>query len=170
MSLKEKNINKLFALGVFIKGAQGLIELVGGTLLLFVTTNSITAFISKVTNEELLEHPRDFISIHLVEFASHLSIGDKIFATVYLIVHGIIKIILIIGLLREKLWAYYTYIFVLCGLIVYEFYKVSINHSLALLAFTLIDVFVVWIIWRESRILTGDRKHSAHLLEKMHID
>ena len=66
----------------------------------------IADFVGAVTRAELAAHPHDAVAAHLVEWARDLSIGTQHFVAFYLLSHGAIKLWVIIGLLRERLWYY----------------------------------------------------------------
>ena len=61
----------------------------------------------------------------------------------YLLTHGIAKIVLVVGVLRGQLWAYPWMIALLSVFIVYQVYRLSYRLSIGLLLLTLFDVFVV---------------------------
>jgi uncharacterized membrane protein len=67
--------------------------------------------------------------------------------------HGVVKLWLIIGLLRQKLW-YYPLAAAVFGLfIVYQLYRYSFTNSLWLLVLSAVDVAVIALTWHEYRYL-----------------
>ena len=72
-----------------------------------------------------------------------------IFGAVYLLVHGAVKIVLVIALLMNKLWAYPCLIIVLLIFIGYELYRIALHPSADLIALTLFDVVIVTLTWLE---------------------
>ena len=76
----------------------------------------------------------------------------------YLLSHGVIKAVLIVGLLREKLWYYPVAIIVFVSFILYQLYRFNHTHSIWLLLITLLDIVVIWLTWHEYRYL---QKHHA---------
>ena len=60
----------------------------------------------RLTQHELSEDPNDFIARHLLGYTHGLTGSAVTFAAVYLLVHGIVKIVLVAALLRNQLWAY----------------------------------------------------------------
>ena len=109
-----------------------------------------------MTQEELTEDPRDLIATHLLGAAQHLSGATASFYAAYLISHGLIKAVLVVGLLREQLVAYPLSLIALGGFIVYQLYRYSYTHAFGLLLLTGFDVVVVVLVWHEWRLL---RKH-----------
>ncbi len=102
----EHRIHQLFEVSVWLKGAHALIECVGGVLLYLVTTETIASWVNMFTQEELVEDPNDFIATHLSRMAAEFSVASKEFYAIYLLSHGLIKLLLVVGLLRGKLWSY----------------------------------------------------------------
>jgi uncharacterized membrane protein len=71
----------------------------------------------------------------------------------YLLIHGALKLWLVLGLLREKLWYYPTAIAVFSLFIGYQLYRFSFTHSAFLLLITAIDLVVVALTWHEYNYL-----------------
>jgi uncharacterized membrane protein len=65
--------------------------------------------------------------------------------------HGIAKVVLVVALLRDQLWAYPWMIALLGAFIVYQVYRLSYRFSVGLLLLTLFDVFVVVLTVLEYR-------------------
>src|SRR6266404_2415578 len=104
-STKEKNIHELFKISILLKGLHALLELVGGLFLLFVSTGTIARILTWLTRNELIEDPHDITARFLLHAGQQLLSGKQ-FASLYLLSHGAIKIGLVIGLLKNRLWAY----------------------------------------------------------------
>ncbi len=151
--LKEKNIHRFFEISVFLKGLHAILETIGGILLYFVSTETLTQLVVRLTQEELTEDPNDFISHQLLQSAKHFSIGSKSFAAFYLLSHGVIKLFLVVGLLKGKDWAYPSSLVVLGFFIAYQVYRFTFTHSLSLIALTIFDLIVMWLIWQEYRLM-----------------
>jgi uncharacterized membrane protein len=149
LKLTEKQIHLLFKIGVWSKGVDGALEAIAGFALLFTTTASLRNLVDWLTQGELQEDPTDFVANHLVDFFHQLSISTKHFASIYLLVYGITKIGLAAGLLRGKLWSYPTALAVLGLFFCYQVYRLSHNHSIWLGVFSVIDLIVLALIWRD---------------------
>ena len=154
----EHRIHQLFEVGVWLKGAHALIECAGGILLYLVTTQTIASWVNMLTQEELIEDPNDFIASHLARMAAGFSIASKEFYAFYLLSHGLIKLLLVIGLLRGKLWSYPASLLALGAFMAYQMYRYSYTHSPGLLVLTVFDVAVMWLIWHEWRVV---RRHRS---------
>jgi uncharacterized membrane protein len=69
--------------------------------------------------------------------------------------HGIVKLFLVVGLLRNKLWAYPAAIVVFVLFIAYQLYRLSSAPSPLLVLLTVFDVVVIGLTWHEYRIVLG---------------
>src|SRR5579859_1956651 len=156
--MNERSIHRIFEVSVLLKGAHALIECIGGLALAFVSTSGIVALVNKVTQDELIEDPHDFVATHLLSMAHGFSVGSKNFYAFYLVSHGIIKLALVAGLLRNKLWAYPASLVVLGLFIIYQIYRFSYTQSVGLLVLTAFDLVVAVLIWHECGLM---RRHNS---------
>jgi uncharacterized membrane protein len=144
-------LDRVFEIGIILKGLNGLAELVGGLLLLFATPGSIRRLAVVLTQAELSEDPHDIIARHLLHTASGLSGSAVLFGAVYLLLHGAVKVVLVIALLLNRLWAYPCMIVVLLIFIGYQLYRIALQPSAGLVLLTAFDVVIVALTWREYR-------------------
>ena len=154
--MNEQRIHQIFEISILLKGAHALIECIGGLALAFVGTSAITRLVNALTQEELLEDPNDFVATHLLSLAQNFTVSTQRFYAFYLLSHGVIKAFLVIGLLRNKLWAYPVSLVVLGLFILYQLYRFSYTHGFGLIVLTVFDVFVMGLIWHEYRLV---RRH-----------
>ncbi len=117
--MDERRIHRIFQISVILKGLHALIECAGGGALYFISTRTIAHWVALMTQEELIEDPHDFVATHLLSAAQQLSVGTETFYAFYLLSHGLVKVLLVAGLLKEKLWAYPTSLVVLGAFIAY---------------------------------------------------
>lgn len=148
--MKEKTVHELFKISIMLKGLHALLELVGGLFLLFVNTGTIAKILTWLTRNELVEDPHDITARFLLHAGEQLSVGKR-FASLYLLSHGVIKIGLVIGLLKNRLWAYPASLVVLGLFMIYQIYRYSFTHAVGLVLLTIFDAVVLWLIWHEYR-------------------
>jgi uncharacterized membrane protein len=156
--MNEHRIHQIFQLSVLLKGAHALLECAGGVALALVSTSTISRIVNTLTQEELIEDPKDFVATHLLAFAQNFSIEMKQFYAFYLLSHGVIKLLLVIGLLRNKLWSYPASLVVFGLFIVYQLYRFSYTHEAGLIVLTVLDIVVIGLIWHEYGVM---RRHLA---------
>jgi len=142
-------LDRAFRITVALKGLDGLLEIVGGLVLLFVSPASINDLVRWATAHELAQDPHDFIARHLLHSASQLSTASTVYGAVYLLAHGVAKVVLVVLVLRNKLWAYPWMIALLGVFIAYQIYRLTYRVSLGFVVLTLFDAVVAWLTWRE---------------------
>jgi len=138
-------LDKTFKIGLVLKGLDGVLEVVGGILLLFLTPQAIQHIVRALTAHELSEDPHDMIARYLLHTTAHLHHGTTLFGAIYLLIHGVAKIVLVALVLRGKLWAYPI---------------TAVHFSAGLTALTVFDALLVWLTWREYRSKRGMAKQD----------
>lgn len=153
-------LHALFRVGVIAKGIDGVLEIVGGILLLFVSPAQLLPIARFLTQHELAEDPHDLIANYLLRSIQHLSAGAKLFGAIYLLSHGAIKVGLVTALLLKVRWAYPAAILVFFLFLVYQIYRYLLTHAPELVALSVLDVFVIALTWVEYRRLLADDPRS----------
>jgi uncharacterized membrane protein len=137
--MQERRIHEIFAVSVSLKGVHALMEIAGGLALYLFSTDTIAQLL----------RPHEWA-------ARHFAASEQHFYAFYLLSHGIVKSIVVIGLLKEKLWAYPASFIVFGAFIAYQLYRYSFTHDPGLIALSFFDLFVVALAVHEYRLL---RKH-----------
>ena len=159
MNINEHRVHQIFQVSVLLKGAHALIECLGGIVLALVGTGSIVNFVNAITQDELIENPNDFVATHLLAMVNDFSVQTQHFYTFYLLSHGLVKVALVVGLLKEKLWAYPASLVVMSLFVLYQLYRFSYTHGFGLIVLTVFDVIVMILIWHEYGLM---RRHLPH--------
>ena len=155
-------LDKTFKIGLVLKGLDGILEVAGGILLLILSPSSIEHIARSLTAEELSKDRHDLIAHYLLHTTSHLSSGVTLFGAIYLLSHGISKIVLVALVLRDKLWAYPWLIVLLLAFIAYQIYRLAwVHFSVGLTALTVFDAVLVWLTWREYRSKRAHRRRAG---------
>ena len=140
---KRTFLHKLFIFSIIIKGIDGVLETVGGSVLFFIKSQKIVQFIQQIFHHELAQDPHDVIANYLIKAVRHLSHGTMIFAAVYLSIHGLIKMGLVSALLKKKLWAYPLAAIILSLFVLYEIFRFFFTYSYILLFLIIVDIIIV---------------------------
>jgi len=143
--------HRAFEIGILLKGANALTECVAGIALFFVPASAMAALAARLTQHELREDPRDFVAGHVMAWAQGFSTSQEQYYAIYLLSHGLIKLALVAALLARLLWAYPVSIVVLLAFVAYQLYRFELTGSWALIALSLFDLVVIWLIWQEYR-------------------
>ena len=97
-----------------------------------------------------MQDPGDRSANFLLNAVQKFSAETQSFATVYLVIHGLIKVALVAALVWGRaLWTYTLSIWALVAFIAYQLYRFTHTHSIWLLLLTAVDLVVIYLIWRE---------------------
>jgi uncharacterized membrane protein len=140
--MQEKRIHQIFVVSVSLKGLHALIEIAGGLALYLFSADAIARWLDEIDRHNWI--------------ARHFPASEQHFYAFYLLSHGLVKAVVVVGLLREKLWAYPASIAVFGAFIAYQLYRYSYTHEAMLIALTVFDLFVIALAVHEYRLL---RKH-----------
>ncbi len=152
-------LHRFFELGILIKGVDGGLELVGGLLLVLLSPVAINRVVFFFVEGELKEDPTDLVA-NLLLHTTRSAIEVRVPASVFLIVHGIVKLVLVGGLATNRLWSYPAAILVFAGFTIYQLYQLGQQYSLFLETVTVLDVIVILLViaeYRHMRIASGHK-------------
>src|SRR5262245_48834974 len=91
---ESKALRRTFEVGLILKGLDGILEVIGGILLLVISPRAIAHLVHDLTMHELSEDPHDFIARSLVHATGHLTGSATTFGAIYLLSHGAAKVVL----------------------------------------------------------------------------
>jgi uncharacterized membrane protein len=154
-------LDRTFKIGLLLKAADGILEIIGGLLLLLLSPAQIDHIVRTLTAHELAQDPHDLIARHLLHTASHLTTATTLFGAIYLLSHGISKLVLVVLVLRNHLWAYPWLMALLLAFIGYQLYRLTVHMSIGLIALTIFDALLVWLTWREYRAKRATRREHT---------
>jgi uncharacterized membrane protein len=147
----QSRFDKIFEYSILIKRVGGALELLGVFRLFFIHPEQIYGFIAVVTQKELFKDTNDHIATLSLHAATSIRHGSVLFAIIYLLIHGIIKLAAVTGILRQQLWAYPFSLIALGLLMIYQLYSIYEKPSVEMILLTLFDMFISWLIWQEYR-------------------
>lgn len=156
---RDRLFHETFRVGILLKGLDGLSEIVGAFLVWFLNPVTAERILRALFRHELAQDPHDFLANHLIS-GLHSLANSKGFAAAFLLTHGLTKVVLVIALWFDRLWAYPLMIFVLGAFSVYQIDRFTHTHSIVLALLTLFDLLIVLLTWWEYR---ERRKHTRSL-------
>ncbi len=142
-------LHHLYEASVVIKGIDGILEIVGGSLLIFFSPLTITRTVLFFARLKLTEGSRHHLLSYFYQIASGISLHRRHFYSLLFISHGAIKLILVGGLMKNKLWAYPTTMVIFTAFVFYQMSEIYSSPSILLVVITVVDVLVVLLIGRE---------------------
>jgi uncharacterized membrane protein len=140
--MQERSVHRIFVVSVLTKGAHALIEIAGGFALYLFSAGATARWLDEIDRNGWLER--------------HFPASEQEFYAFYLLSHGLVKSVIVVGLLREKLWAYPASFAVFGAFIAYQLYRYSYTHDAGLILLSIFDLFVIYLAAHEYRLL---RKH-----------
>jgi uncharacterized membrane protein len=147
-----------FWAALILKALNAAGEIAGGILIALLPPGSIPRIIRRLTHAELVEDPHDFIANTLLHWSSRFSLSAQHFGVIYLLSHGVIKLVLVILLWRRKLWAYPLTVVLLALFVAYQVYMYIITPSAVLIYLTLLDLAVIFLTLNEYRSMKKNTK------------
>jgi uncharacterized membrane protein len=99
--------------------------------------------IAAIAANELREDPNDLIMRHLISFSKTFSISTQLTASLYLLSHGGLKLLILIFLWKKKLWAYPVSCLIFTIFVIIQMLRFVQTYSITLLFLTLIDIIMI---------------------------
>jgi uncharacterized membrane protein len=143
-------LDESYRVSLVFKGIDGALELIGGLLLLAVSPTTMDRLARAVFQHELSEDPNDFVARHVLHLTANLH-ASHTFGAIYLLSHGVAKLVMVVGLWKRQRWAYPFALLFLIAFIVYQLYRMTFAPSMGLALLTIFDVLVTWLVWRDYR-------------------
>lgn len=147
--------HELFELGVALKAFNGVWETISGSLFLFLNKAVFVRLFYALAHRELLEDPHDRFINFLALNLQNLSSNTKVFASLYILFHGLLNLFLAIQLYRNKHWAYLVTVGVMVLFIIYQLHRYQLHHSNFLLIISIVDIGFILVTLQEYRYQTG---------------
>jgi len=149
--VQEKNIRGLFVISLILKGIGSVLEILGGIVFLF--TGTLSGIVAFLVRRELVEDPSDRVANWLTHILPFFSAHAHLFGATYLLIHGVIKVFLVVSLLRNKIWAYPATLAALSIFIIYQLYRLAHGYSLFLIVLTFLDILLAILTWHEYKLV-----------------
>ncbi|MBB3712582.1 putative membrane protein [Limimaricola variabilis] len=153
-SPRRRLIHRLFEASLLFKGLFAGFETLAGLTLLVTPGAAILGLLDRVTAPELAQDPRDLLARTLLDASQKLSIETQHFYALYLLTHGGVKLVMVLLLARGMHWAYPVAMGVLALFIAYQIHLFVLAPSATLVALSLFDVAMIWLVhaeWRGAR-------------------
>ncbi|MPM65650.1 hypothetical protein SDC9_112547 [bioreactor metagenome] len=140
-----------FEIGLVFKALHGLVQLLGGFIMLYVTPDRLSALADFLTRYRLSCNPQAIFAGFFVKLCASFSVGTQRFVLFYLFSHGLVRVALVYLLWRKKLFAYPLSMGCLVFFIVCQLYRYTLTGSFMLLLFTLLDSGMVILTYLEYK-------------------
>lgn len=141
----------MYVVGVVVKGLDAVLELVAGIPLLLITHVQLVSFVQAITAGELAEDPHDFLANLYLHEAAHISSSGMLLGAIYLIVHGAVKLVVVIGLIRGSKRAYLWAVIAISALLAGQIVDLVVAFSTGVLLLSIMDAVIIGLLVREWR-------------------
>lgn len=146
---RRGTIHRLFQGGIALKGLMGLTEAVAGTLLLTTSPQGLHEAVSRAGRIGLIARSDHPVFGRMLRAAESLPAGSQHFYAIYLLFHGVMKLVMVSLLWARVSWAYPAAIVIQCAFVLFEGHRWWETGNPVLLALALIDLAIIWLIWNE---------------------
>ncbi|MGV8986781.1 MAG: DUF2127 domain-containing protein [Cypionkella sp.] len=148
-----KWLHWLFEASLVLKGMFAAGETMAGLSLLLTPNISIINFVGWLTRHNLTQEPDADMAKWVHHIAQSFPIGVQHFYAYYLLAHGILKFLMVVMLARRILWAYPVAMLILAGFVSYQMTEFFRQGSIALMALSGFDAFMIGLVYREWGVL-----------------
>ena len=149
-------LDKTYEIGLLLKGINGTLEIIGGVLILVLSDNAVNNIVHSLTGKNIHEHSTNLFAQQIIHIGDDLVNGHNWFAVTFLLTHGIVKVTLVVCLLLNKIWAFPWAIGALSLFLVVQIYQLVTKPSFFMVALTVIDVFIIWLVNREWSVVKAE--------------
>jgi len=149
--MRQRIIDLIFHITLWLKGLLAVAEVASGMVVGTASKETLLRLGLMAANKIPGQQPRDVVAAVLFHAVQGLSIGAKLFAAIYLVSHGVIKLWLIVGLLRREVHYYPVAMVVFAVFMAYQLYRYTLTHEPWLIFLTVLDAVVIALTWNEYR-------------------
>jgi uncharacterized membrane protein len=145
-------IDRVYYIGVIVKGVDGAVEFLAGLVLLFAPHLPHILLTSLSAEAAEGRTPlRVFLAGYIESLDDRLASAGLYFLIAYLILHGAIKLVLVYCLLRRIHAAYPWAIGILLAFLAYQVYTTIVSPSILLVLLDLLDAAIIVLVYLEYR-------------------
>ena len=162
---REKDILWFFDLALLLKAVNGGLEIFGAFLILVVPPSLVLKIVEFLTSGELAQDPGDPIVSTLYIAAQAFTIRTHYLLAFYLVLHGAIKVMLVIVIFVGKRIAYPLFMIALTIFGTYEAYRGFVRHEILLQVLAIFDFSLLMLTAYEYR-----RRYPLSLIHSSSLD
>ena len=148
----NKTTDFLFRVGLIAKGLDSLFEVIGG--ILHCVPTKLARYIYVFSEHEAFRH-HHALAGKLDNLADSIEVHASIGEAMYLLIHGLAKVILILAIFRNKRWGYSGFVVVLSIFTSIEIVRAITAREIVTGLLGVFDMAVVVLIFKEYRARFG---------------
>jgi uncharacterized membrane protein len=147
----EHRLHQVFEVSLLAKGLFAGAEMLGGVGLLVLNNRWIVHTAKILGHRNIGSEPPDHLTLWALHLAEAFSVQSQSFWAWYMIAHAAMRLAVVLGLVLRIDWAYPASIIMLCGFIAYQLERFWFTAAWSLIALTVFDLVVIWLIWHEHQ-------------------
>lgn len=147
--LRERSLHELFEIGVVLKAIDSSIEILTGAVFALLSASAFQALVQTLTGPA--GGTQGWMGSLIAGIFHGLGAYSQAFWAIILLGHGIVKMFLVIGLLKNKLPAFPISAAVFAIFASYQIYQISSRPSFLLEVITAVDIALVVLIIHEYK-------------------
>lgn len=145
-------VDQAFRVSLVLKGLDGLLEILGGLLLIIVRPEQIEHLSHRLTDSTLAHNPHSLWATHVAGWAGSVGKGSLLFGAIYLLSHGIVKLFVVVQVWRNRSWAYPLLIIVIGLFVLYQIgYLIFKKVTPSMVGLTIFDLLIIYLTTIEYR-------------------
>ena len=148
---REKDIVWFFDFALLLKVVNGGLEILGAILVLIVPPSLVLRIVEFLTSGEFAQDPDDPVASAIRDTAHAFTIHTHYLLALYLVLHGAIKVFLVLGIFAGKKIAYPLFMVALVLFGGYEAYRGFVRHEVLLQVLAVFDFSVLLLTAYEYR-------------------
>jgi len=155
---KEKEILWFFDLALLLKAVNGGLEMLGAALILAVPPALVLKIVEFLTGGEIGQDADDPIASAIRDAAQTFTVHSHYLLAAYLALHGVVKVLLVMGIFAGKKIAYPLFMIALVIFGTYEAYRGFVRQEFLLQVVAVLDFALLVLTAYEYR-----RRYSSPL-------
>ena len=149
---KDKSfVHRAFWISLVIKGIDGALQLVGGFAAIFIEPATLGNAYRWITRFLFGKRDGNPEAEFIRDAAHSFHISVPLLVCIYLLIHGVIKLLLVYGLLKERLWVFPAAFAGFGFFLALEIYRIYAHFYWGILILMCLDVFVLTMVTLEYK-------------------
>ena len=148
----------LLRIGLLIKAIDAVFEVVGGALLFY--PRELSRWVAVIFQHELVRRAAPHTAAVIQHHTARAIYGATLAGALYLMAHGIAKIIFIGGVLKERRWGYMGLVAILLIFTAFELGRSLFGGGWAMVAFAAFDGYLAYLVWHDFKKEESHEKQS----------
>ncbi|QDK71345.1 DUF2127 domain-containing protein [Lactococcus protaetiae] len=163
LNMRAGWLDASFDIVVLFKSLFALLEVIGGVALFLVPMTVLRSLLNQLAKEAPLP-----VLVQLFNHtAQNLTNDMTLFAVIYLLAHGLLKLVSLALLWKRVLWAYPLSLVLLSSFIGYQMAEFSKTGAWSMIALTVIDLLMMVLTLLEYKKLSGNFQNLKKSYERI---